>query len=95
MAHDTEALTIEHNEPAHRFETHVGPHLAIAEYERDGETITFTHTEVPKAIEGHGVASQLAHAALDYARAEHLTVVPACPFFVTYIQGHKEYANLT
>lgn len=94
MNQERDAVTVEENLAAHRFEARIGPHLAVAEYRRDGETITFTHTEVPAAIEGHGVASALAHAALEQAQSQHLTVIPQCPFFASYIRRHPQYAPL-
>jgi len=94
MNEEHDAVTVEENAAAQRFETRIGSHLAFAAYRRDGETITFTHTEVPAAIEGHGVASALAHAALEHAQAQHLTVIPQCPFFASYIRRHTQFASL-
>ncbi len=56
--------------------------------------IVFTHTEVPEALEGHGIAAKLAHTALEHARAQRLTVVPLCPFVASYIRRHAEYQGL-
>lgn len=67
---------------------------ATAKYERDGDTLTLTSTHVPKSAEGGGVGSALARAALDYARAEELTVVPRCTFMASYIEDHPEYQDL-
>ena len=44
------------NPAAHRFELVVDRHLAFSEYTLEGDVITFTHTLVPPAIEGRGVA---------------------------------------
>jgi predicted GNAT family acetyltransferase len=82
------------NPQAQRFEAHVGPYLAVAEYERHGTAIVFTHTEVPAPIEGHGIAAQLARTALEQARAEGLAVIPRCPYIAAYIRRHPEYAAL-
>jgi predicted GNAT family acetyltransferase len=54
----------------------------------------YLHTVVPPALEGHGVASKLADAALRDARARHQTVVPRCPFVAAYIERHREYQDL-
>ncbi len=91
---ERDAVIVEENTAAQRFETRIGPHLAFAEYRRDGETIIFTHTEVPEEIEGHGVASALARTALEQAQVQHLTVIPQCPFFASYIRRHPHYASL-
>ena len=53
-----------------------------------------THTVVPLALEGHGIAGRLARAALDYARDRGLSVVPLCPYVADYIGKHPEYEDL-
>ena len=40
-------IVVEDNGAEQRFETRVDGQLAIAAYRRSGDTITFTHTEVP------------------------------------------------
>src|SRR5262245_51391948 len=87
-------LTIENNEGAQRWEAHVDQHVALAEYRRRGDTIFFIHTEVPRELEGQGVASKLVKAALEDARAQHLVVVPFCPFVASYIRRHPDYKAL-
>jgi predicted GNAT family acetyltransferase len=87
-------LAITDNRQASRFEARVNGQLAVAEYRRQGDAIVFTHTEVPEALEGRGIGSALARAALDAARAEGARVVPACPFMADYIESHPEYADL-
>ncbi len=87
-------LTVVDNEAAGRFEVAVDGELAVAEYERDGDTIVFTHTLVPRSIRRRGVGSALAAAALDRAKARSLTVVPVCPFIAHYVREHPEYAPL-
>ena len=87
-------VVVEDNPAARRYQAQVGEYLAVAEYRLDGDTITFTHTQVPKELEGHGIANKLAHAALEDARARQLTVVPLCPFIASYIRRHQEYVAL-
>ena len=85
---------VRNNEAEHRYELEVDGALAIAAYRlRDGR-ITFTHTEVPDALEGRGIGSRLVKAALDDARARGLKVVPACPFVKRYIEKHPEFQDL-
>jgi len=89
-------LTITHNPLDHRFEATEGDGAAgLVEYiQTDAGLIVFTHTEVDRSYEGKGVGSQLAQHALDYARAEGLSVLPICPFISGYIQRHPEYQDL-
>ncbi|MCW2810553.1 MAG: hypothetical protein JWP61_1011 [Friedmanniella sp.] len=78
-----------------RYEARVGDGLAgIAEYRRDDEVITFTHTEVADEFEGQGVGSALARFALDDARAQGWRVRPLCPFIAGWIRRHEDYAGL-
>jgi predicted GNAT family acetyltransferase len=85
---------VKNNEAEHRYELAVDGLLATSEYERRGNEIVFLHTQVPDALEGHGVGSALARGALDDARANGLTVVPLCPFIRAYIARHREYLDI-
>ena len=87
-------VKIENNQEAQRWEAEVGEFVAVAEYRLRGDTIFFIHTEVPRELEGQGIASKLVKAALDDARAEHLAVVPFCPFVAGYIRRHPDYKDL-
>lgn len=82
------------NTGANQFEIHEEGHVAVLQYELDGQTITFTHTIVPRALEGQGVGSALAQTGLAHARQHELAVVPQCPFVRAYIQRHPEYQSL-
>jgi predicted GNAT family acetyltransferase len=94
MSMDLDNMVIENNAAAQQFEAKVDGYLAVVEYRFVGENIVFTHTEVPEALAGHGIANKLAHAALEYARAQQLLVVPLCPFVTSYIRHHPEYQTL-
>jgi predicted GNAT family acetyltransferase len=91
---DFNNIDVEDNPVAGRYQAYFGQYLAIAAYRLNGNTITFTHTQVPKELEGRGIAGKLAHAALEDARARQLTVVPLCPFIASYIRRHQEYVTL-
>lgn len=98
MAPDREEIVVRNNEAESRFEAQVDGHLAVAEYRRPGkgksDIIIFTHTEVPEALSGRGVANKLARTALDSARNQGLRVIPLCPFMAGYISRHTEYVDL-
>ena len=91
---DPKELAVEHNQAARRYEARIGEALAVLEYKRRGKTIVFTHTGVPKPLEGQGIAGRLTQVALDEARAQHLTVIPLCPFVAAYVRRHKEYQDI-
>jgi uncharacterized protein len=87
-------VNVIHNEQARRFELHVDGLPSLLTYRRFPERIVFDHTEVPKPLEGQGLAAKLARAALDFARANHLRVVPRCPYVSSFIRKHPEYQDL-
>ncbi len=89
-----EAIAIVDNPEETRFEADVDGHIAFVSYLRRGDTIFFTHTEVPRELEGRGIGSALARAVLDRARAEHWKVVARCPFIAKYVERHPEYQSL-
>ena len=93
MSSDAE-IAVQHNEAESRFEATVDGHLAECEYLRQQGTIAFTHTFVPPELRGRGLAEKLARAALEYARQQKLTVVPACSYVAAYVRRHPEYASL-
>ena len=82
------------NPDRNRFELATEAGTAYASYRRDDRTITIMHTEVPRAVEGRGIGSQLVAGMLDHIRKEGRTVVPVCSFARHFINAHSEYADL-
>ena len=90
-----EPVQVVDNEHRHRYEARRGDDvLAFVTYHREPGRIAFLHAETDRAIQGQGVASQLATAVLDAQRVQHLTVVPLCPFIADFIDRHPEYQDL-
>jgi len=87
-------LTVTHNEEAKRFELFVDGRRALLTYRRFPDRIVFDHEEVPKPLEGQGLAAKLARFALDFARSHRLRVVPLCPYVSSFILKHPEYHDL-
>ena len=86
---------IRNNETETRFETTVDGHTAFSSYLReDPDRIIFTHTEVPEALSGRGIAGEIVKYALEEARAKQQKVVPACSYVAAYIKRHPEYQDL-
>jgi len=86
--------TVRDNRQARRYEIEADGHVAATWYRLRPGVITFTHTEVPSALEGRGIGSALAKGVLDDARRRGLKVVPLCPFVAAYIERHPEYRDL-
>ncbi|HEX8254228.1 MAG TPA: GNAT family N-acetyltransferase [Thermoanaerobaculia bacterium] len=86
---------IRNNEQESQFETTVDGQVAFAAYDlEDPNRIVFTHTIVPDALSGRGIAGELVKHGLDHAREKKLTVVPQCSFVAAFIKRHKEYEEL-
>jgi hypothetical protein len=89
-----ETVDFRHDSERRRFEIERPAGKAVLTYEHDGEFVVFTHTLVPKALEGQGIGSRLVRAGLEWARANGLKVVPQCPFVAAYIERHPEEREL-
>jgi predicted GNAT family acetyltransferase len=87
-------LAVTHNEQAQRFEVVIDGALARADYRMFGNAMRLHHTEVPRSLEGRGIAGALVRAALDYARATGLRVEPACSYVNSYMRRHPETHDL-
>lgn len=83
-----------HNAPASRFEATADGHLCVLDYQLDNDVMTITHTGVPPAVGGRGIAADLTRVALDTARQRHWRVRPLCSYAAVYVRRHPEYADL-
>ncbi|MGY8562585.1 N-acetyltransferase [Paracidovorax citrulli] len=88
------AYEVEHDLDRHRFQARVQGHLALLDYQIKRKRMVITHTEVPEAIGGRGIAGELTKVALRYARDNKLKVVPACAYAEQFFARHTEYDDL-
>lgn len=78
-----------------RYEAWVDGDLAgFAAYQRKGDVVVFTHTEVDSEHQGHGVAGTLAEEVLDDVRRRGLRARLLCPFLSDWVSHHPEYDDL-
>jgi predicted GNAT family acetyltransferase len=82
--------TINHDQGAHRFTTEVDGSRAELVYTLADGVMTITHTGVPSAIGGRGIAAELMEAALSAARAAGWSVIPACSYAKSYMEKHPQ-----
>lgn len=87
-------LVVANNKANSRFEASVEGRIAFLSYRCSPGEIAFTHAETPGELEGRGIASRITQAALEFARAHDLKVVPLCPFVTWYIREHPEHMDL-
>lgn len=72
-----------------------GTPVGSTHYRLEGNTITFTHTEIdPERREG-GLGGKLVRGALDHVRANtDYRLVAQCPFTRSWIEKHPDYQDL-
>jgi uncharacterized protein len=87
-------IHVQHNIDQQRFECIVDGLLCVADYQLSADVMHMTHTEVPPALGGQGIAAALVAAALEYARSAKLKVNPACSYVRLYMQRHPETQSL-
>jgi predicted GNAT family acetyltransferase len=92
MSGDT--VHVRNNREHSRYEVELNGRRAVIQYRDTAGVRYYLHTEVPEALEGHGIASKMAKFALDEAQAEDMPIVPLCPFVRAYIERHPEYKPL-
>jgi len=85
---------IRDNKTQHRFEMGARDDTAVAYYSLAPGVITLSHTEVPAALRGQGIASRLTRGVLEAARARGLKVVPRCSFVAAFMSRHPEFNDL-
>ena len=78
-----------------RFEVEVDGRTAHVEYilNKNG-VIYLTHTEVPKEMEGRGIASEMLKVIMKDIESRELSLIPICPFVKTYLSRHPEWKKL-
>ncbi|HYM19964.1 MAG TPA: GNAT family N-acetyltransferase [Candidatus Kapabacteria bacterium] len=85
---------ITNNTKRNRFETTVDGEFAYLDYELSPGVMALVHTFVPPAQRHQGIAFRIIHFAMEYAKANNLKVIPACPSVELYLEQHPEYAEL-
>lgn len=77
---DAPAAAVVHRPGQDRFEVVVDGTAATLTYELGPGRVAFTHTVVPAAIGGRGIAGRLTATAVAWARAEKLVIDPQCSY---------------
>jgi len=85
---------IRHNPEQQRFEHIEDGALCVLDYRLDGDTMTITHTGVPDAVGGRGIAADLSQKSLETARARGWKVRPLCSYVAHYISRHPQFQDL-
>ena len=89
-------LQLANDASAHRYRLLLdGQELGFVEYDPIGElAILIKHTEIRPEFEGKGYGSELVRRVLDDVRQEGKTVIPICPYTISFIRRHREYIEV-
>ena len=87
-------VTVTHNEARQRFEATVEGHLCVCDYQMRGNVMWMTHTGVPAAVGGRGIAAELVRVALAWADGRGHRVMPSCSYVDVYMRRHPETQRL-
>jgi len=89
-----EDIQLNDNAAIHNFEVFVDGYRAFIDYKlRDG-VYFLIHTEVPRELEGHGVAATLVDKVFHYLEDNGFKMVPYCAYIKAYLKRHPEWERL-
>ncbi len=87
-------LAVQHAADLGRFQTEVEGQWCSVDYRLEDDVMTVTHTGVPTALEGRGIAAALMQALFDHAKVNGFKVRAQCSYAAAYMQRHPETAAL-
>ena len=87
-------VAVTHNAARQRFEATVDDQLCVADYQLRGNVMWMTHTGVPTAVGGRGIAAELVRVALEWAGQKDYRVEPSCSYVEVYMRRHPETQKL-
>lgn len=88
---------IRHEQTGHRGAFVVerdGKRLAEMTYTVAGSRVIIDHTTVDDALRGTGAGKKLVEAAVQWARAENIKLLPLCPFAKSVFDKTPAYADV-
>ena len=71
-----------------------GKRLAEMTYTVAGSRVIIDHTTVDDALRGTGAGRKLVEAAVQWARAENVKLLPLCPFAKSVFDKTPQYADV-
>ncbi|HEY9505444.1 MAG TPA: GNAT family N-acetyltransferase [Gemmatimonadales bacterium] len=88
-------MSVEHDLVSGRFTIAASSGTAVLSYAAAGsDLLEIYSTYVPPADRGHGIAARLVQAAVEYARAQGLRIIPSCWYVAQWLRHHPEHADL-
>src|ERR1700752_2112526 len=90
---DAPASDVRHDTERSRFVIEDSGAEAELLYRTHAGRLILIHTDVPDALGGRGIGGRLVRAAIAEAQAEHLPIVPWCPFARRGLTDHPNEAQ--
>lgn len=91
----SEKLQVNDNKEKKRFELEREGKTSFVDYILNKQDVIFlTHTEVPKELEGQGIASELMEGVFQILSARELSLVPIYPFVKSWLSRNPEWKRL-
>jgi len=86
--------TLIHNETENKYEFHIDGHTAYITYDNQDGVLHLTHTIVPDALAGKGLAKILTIAVMDEVDSQGLKVQAQCSYTVAFLEKNPDYQRL-
>ena len=86
--------TLIHNEAECKYEYHIDGHVAYITYDDQNGNMHLTHTVVPEALAGKGLARTLLEDVLGEIKKANKKAVSKCSYIVKYEEKHPELSDL-
>jgi len=89
-----ETHTLIHNKDENKYEFHIDDYIAYITYDNQDGVLHLTHTIVPDALAGKGLAKKLTIAVMEEIEAQGLKMQPQCSYIVAFVEKNPDYARL-
>ncbi|MFC2074097.1 GNAT family N-acetyltransferase [Campylobacterota bacterium] len=87
------SYTLIHNEPECKYEYHIDGHIAYITYDDQNGNMHLTHTIVPDALAGKGLAKMLLEDVLEQIKQDNKKAVAQCSYIVKYQEKNPEKSD--
>ncbi len=84
------AYQLVHNVKENKYEYHIDDYVAYVTYDDQHGEMHLTHTVVPEALSGKGLAKMLLEDVLKQIKADNKKAVPQCSYIVRYKEKYPE-----
>lgn len=84
------SYTLIHNAPECKYEYHIDDHIAYITYDDQDGKMHLTHTIVPDALAGQGLAKKLLEDVLEQIKKDGKKAVAMCSYIVKYQEKNPE-----